>query len=272
MLIDEPAGLKFEEKSLNPGHPVHFHTHEYREDQAIRMHYHSSLEVNLILGAQGFVQMEGRSIALDSFSLLILPPGNLHSYRIQGLGGFIDVWHMGLDCFKYLNKDELLDLIRRISGILILKSPDESLLESLSILKSGSLIEKNSAFLMFLNHLNKYLIPGSFQTPKDEFLHGIIRYLEANYRNPISLNQAAEHVHLSRYHFCRKFKARTGSTFLEYLNNLRLEHSLIQLNKGESVERCAEHVGFEETSYFIKRFKGLYGITPGVYQRFLRQE
>ena len=272
MLLYEPAGLKYEEKRLDRHNPIHFHTHEYLEGMTIRVHYHSSLEVNVIQGVKGFIQVEGRSIPLESFSVVILPPGSLHSYRILGEGGAIHVWHMGLNCFQYLEKDSLLGLIEKIPHPMILPSADEAFLGSLWSLNQGTLIEKNAVFLNFVNQILESLSLASFEPSRDEFLHRIIQFLEANFRKRVSLEQVAEHAHLSRFHFCRKFKERSGSTYLEYLNNLRLEHSLASLNKGESVEVSSQRAGFEEASYYIRRFKDLYGITPGVYQKLLRQK
>jgi len=49
-----------------------------------------------------------------------------------------------------------------------------------------------------------------------------IHYINRHYQENLSLEGAAELVHLSRYHFCRLFHEATGATFLEYLYNVRL--------------------------------------------------
>jgi AraC-like DNA-binding protein len=99
----------------------------------------------------------------------------------------------------------------------------------------------------------------------DPFLRKIISYSEMNFHSRISLDDAASVVHLSRYHFCRKFKTRTGVSFNEYINNLRMENSILCLNKGMSVSQAAALSGFEDISYFIKRFRRMYGVSPGEY-------
>ena len=74
------------------------------------LHYHDSLEINHVQGAEGVAYVEGRSLDLSELGVLILPPRTVHSYRIKGNGGHIRVWHLGADCFHLLNTVELISL------------------------------------------------------------------------------------------------------------------------------------------------------------------
>jgi transcriptional regulator GlxA family with amidase domain len=66
----------------------------------------------------------------------------------------------------------------------------------------------------------------------------------------------------------RRFKAATGSTLIEYLQNLRIEHAKQMLESGElPIEEVSEAVGYMDVSFFRRLFKRLTGLPPGQYRR-----
>ena len=66
----------------------------------------------------------------------------------------------------------------------------------------------------------------------------------------------------------RRFRTATGSTIIEYVQNLRIEAAkrLLETNDGSSDE-IASAVGYENPSFFRRLFKRLTGLTPGQYRR-----
>jgi len=66
----------------------------------------------------------------------------------------------------------------------------------------------------------------------------------------------------------RRFKVATGSTLIEYLQNLRIEDAKHQLETSDkSVESICFEVGYEDVSFFRRLFKRLTGIIPSQYRR-----
>ncbi len=272
MMQNQGNGIKFEEKSLSPENPVVMNVRTYHEDTVVRMHYHSSLEINYCENAAGFIHVEGCSYPMEENSLFVLQPETLHSYRIQGNGGQITVWHIGLNFLSYVDALALkTDLARTYPYFLHYKKADSHLLEQLYKGPFSSGIQSSSLAMGTIALIYPSDKGLEDLSPRDEFLHRIKDYSEEFYRTPISIDQAADAVHLSRYHFCRKFKEKTGSTYGEYLNNLRLENSLKILNEGYSVSETADRSGFEDPSYFIRKFKKQYLMTPGEYLSQLRR-
>lgn len=45
-----------------------------------------------------------------------------------------------------------------------------------------------------------------------------MEYIHNNYQQKIVLQELADQVNLSKYHFCRFFKSLTGKTPIDYLN------------------------------------------------------
>lgn len=94
-------------------------------------------------------------------------------------------------------------------------------------------------------------------------LKDIFAYVHDHYANDITVDEIAQHVHLTKNYFCRFFKQITGVTFIEYLNMYRCEQAenLMQ-NSDMTITAIAAQVGFKNLSYFNKTYKKLRGETP----------
>jgi len=101
-----------------------------------------------------------------------------------------------------------------------------------------------------------------------EQLAPLFAFLEAHYKEPVSVATAAEVLHLSESHFMRLFKQVTGQSFVNYLNQFRIakaEHLLATTNL--SVAEISQAVGFCDQSYFGLIFRSLIQMTPLQYKR-----
>ncbi|MFO7188205.1 MAG: helix-turn-helix transcriptional regulator [Pseudomonadota bacterium] len=66
----------------------------------------------------------------------------------------------------------------------------------------------------------------------------------------------------------RRFKTATGTTLIEYLQNLRVEEAKKLLETTElPAEEISAQVGYEDGSFFRRLFKRSTGLTPGQYRR-----
>ena len=82
----------------------------------------------------------------------------------------------------------------------------------------------------------------------------------------LSVDSLAEEIGLSRAHFYRKITALTGLPVNELIQSFRLERAgqLLAQHWG-SVSQVAYEVGFSNPSYFSKRFKDKFGVSPSEY-------
>ena len=91
----------------------------------------------------------------------------------------------------------------------------------------------------------------------------ILKYLENNYMNKITIEEIAAEVHLSQSHFMKYFKNIMGTSFIEYLNEYRLTMAQrLLVSSDSSVLDIAAEVGFDNLSYFNRIFKKRFGQTP----------
>jgi AraC-like DNA-binding protein len=95
----------------------------------------------------------------------------------------------------------------------------------------------------------------------------LLIYIDNHYREPISLDMAADHFGLGANYLGKLIKEETGETFPEYLNKIRLDAAVPMLRDSSlSIEAVALKSGFSSAGYFIKRFKRRYGMTPQAFR------
>ena len=96
-----------------------------------------------------------------------------------------------------------------------------------------------------------------------------VAYIRENFSSDISLSSLAEKFSVSPEHFSRLFKKETGLGFSKYLNSLRLQYAeqLLKNSEHQSITKVAEICGFEDSNYFSKKFKEVYGISPKKVQK-----
>lgn len=91
----------------------------------------------------------------------------------------------------------------------------------------------------------------------------VFAYIEQNYMAPLTLSMISEVAGFSPNYFCNIFKEYTGKSVNAYLTDLRIQHAKRLLTAtNKSVNLIAEEVGYESSSYFIKVFKDVTGVTP----------
>ena len=101
----------------------------------------------------------------------------------------------------------------------------------------------------------------------DKFLIKVRSVVEANISNSFfSVEMLAEKVNLSRAQLFRKLKALLNTSPRELINDIRLQRAAQLIRaKTDNVSRIGYAVGFNEQSYFSKRFRKKYGVSPSEY-------
>ena len=114
-----------------------------------------------------------------------------------------------------------------------------------------------------LRHIQRESAPASAQ-----YAEQAAGFIEEHYQNDISIQDIADELGISRYHLCRVFKESRGETLLEYIAEVRMERAKRLLEETElSIGEVAQQVGFNNVTYFHKRFKQSFGITPSQLRR-----
>jgi AraC-like DNA-binding protein len=97
----------------------------------------------------------------------------------------------------------------------------------------------------------------------DAVARAIMTYVQAHYKEEITIDAIAEAVHYSPGECCRLFKRVTHDTIFSYIRLYRItQASKLLRETGLSVEDIATECGFASASYFISAFKKCLKTTP----------
>lgn len=110
------------------------------------------------------------------------------------------------------------------------------------------------------------------QGKKYRALRRITEFVNENFCEPITLDLIAGETGLSRYYVSHLFKELMNTTFIGYLNELRLSRAAMLLTTTDiPVIEIAGMSGFNNISNFNRAFKMYYDTTPSKYRRNERQ-
>ncbi len=95
-----------------------------------------------------------------------------------------------------------------------------------------------------------------------------ISYIQQHYREELSLQDVADHVHMSKNYFSEQFKRLTGLNFIDFVIRLRI-HYAKRLLKTSSlrVYDVGTQAGFNSSKHFLKQFKREVNCTPAEYRQ-----
>jgi AraC-like DNA-binding protein len=97
----------------------------------------------------------------------------------------------------------------------------------------------------------------------------IIDFIDNHFKEPLSNEILAEKATMSPNSFLRLFKATTGYTLQQYLQNKRIEKAILMMhhNQDAAIEQIAEKCGFSDRHHFSKVFKRIVKVAPAQYRK-----
>jgi len=99
-------------------------------------------------------------------------------------------------------------------------------------------------------------------------IRSAVSYIRENYRKSLTVNQIADYVSVSPFHFIRVFKKNTGYSPHEYLVLTRLNAAKFLLETTDLlIKEIALDVGFSSEARFVSAFKNDTGKTPGEFRK-----
>lgn len=103
------------------------------------------------------------------------------------------------------------------------------------------------------------------RTPKTEKIR---QYIYQNYTQTLTLEEIAAHFYLSSNYLCSIFKKENGCSLIKFINDYRLKRAAELLVTTQlKINAVSDAVGFNNSSYFIQRFRDYYGETPDSYRQ-----
>ena len=96
----------------------------------------------------------------------------------------------------------------------------------------------------------------------DPKMEEVLRYIGEHLEEDLSVDALANRFYLSRYYLMHRFKAVTGYTLHQYINQKRLLRAGELIRAGVPVMKAAEQAGFAEYSTFLRAFQNTFHMSP----------
>ena len=130
--------------------------------------------------------------------------------------------------------------------------------------RSSNQITMGLLFLQLLNYMDKMEAGGrKFDT---EIMANVYRYIEDHFKEG-TLSELAVEMKVDVYWLSREIKKKSGKTYKELLQEKRMQQAVyLLINSRIAVSDTIEAVGYDNTSYFYRKFKERYGISPKEYR------
>ncbi len=250
------------------------------------VHFHEEYEINFILNGKGAKRVIGDHTEEIGDVELVLVGSNLPHGWVNGKS-FIapenpDIFeiciqfHKDLFDEKFLRRNQLFflrNLLEKSSrGIAFstetaLKEKErleklskltglDSVLELISILHDLS-ISRNMRLLSDETFTDKTISYNSRR------IQNVFEFMRSNFDKAVTLTEVAQIAGMTEVSFSRFIKKRTGKTFIDSLNEIRLGHaSRMLIDTTHTIAEIAYNCGFNNLSYFNRLFKSRKGSTP----------
>jgi AraC-like DNA-binding protein len=121
--------------------------------------------------------------------------------------------------------------------------------------------KKSYSYLCSIGYAHQY------KSNDIEKIDAVYNYVLNNFKTDLSLDDIALRCNMNTAAFCRYFKRKTGKTFVDFMNEIRLGNAAKLLLRGDlTIAEVAFESGFNNPSYFNRLFKRFKGLTPTAYQ------
>lgn len=251
-------------------------------------HWHDEMEIIYIKKGRGIVNVDFKEYHVSALTLVFILPGQLHSIE-QYEDETMEYENIIFDYSMLLSKKKdsvYEDFLKPLTHGKItvptvfsqvypyftdLVSPIDACDEICKTKPQGyQLFIKSMLFQFFFildNRCRNLTTPKNNRKAIDK-MKIILKYVENNYANKITISEIADVIGFSESHFMRYFKETMGTSFIEYLKDYRLTMAARLLQSSEdSILNISAEVGFDNLSYFNRSFKARYGITPRQYRK-----
>ncbi|MDB4037842.1 AraC family transcriptional regulator [Candidatus Thioglobus sp.] len=253
-----------------------------------RWHAHEEYELHLVVKTSGKVFVGDYVGQFSPGSLFLTGPNLPHNWVTEESSGdvvplrdmLINFNHNTLkkafEAFPELAElDRLLESSR--SGIEFKNYDSELAKKNLELIRDSQGMQKLMHFLNFLMELNEWpekvtlsltKLNPNLSSSSQHRINEVVNYVIDNYKNNISLVEAAKIVNMSESAFSRYFMKTTGNRFSEFVSRIRLGRACVMLYETDkNISTIAFASGYNNLANFNRQFVKLKGITPREYRK-----
>ncbi len=252
-----------------------FHIND-RTDREFEWHYHDFHKIIVFVSGKVTYHIEGKAYQLKPQDILLVSQGAIHKPEIDPSIPYEryifwirdDLSSPELNtCFQKAN-DRSFNLIR-LDSVLQEKLKDllPEIEHSLRDTQFGDSILSKALFAQFMVYINRIFLksstaPDQKSYSSDSQVEQLLKYINRNLSENLSIDHLAERFFFSKYHMMRKFKKETGYTIHNYIISKRLLHARFLIAQGTPVMKAAMQSGFQDYTAFVRAYKKQFGTVP----------
>jgi AraC-like DNA-binding protein len=254
----------------------------------VKLHYHPAFELTLIRGCAGKLIVGDHQSSFSGRDLILAGPNLPHAWACHPAPGpgakedfSVVLFSRESIGYQVLEKPEFRGIAALLEkaarGVRFSRSAVREVEPLFDELRRSAGMDRFIAFLRLLDALSAQrdsaaLVSADYRPARSEAdfaaFARVVAFLHAKSEDAPSLKEAAAHIDTSVPTFTRLFRRMTGTTFIVYLNQWRIDRACTLLQETDSpVLDVSLTVGFNNLSHFNRQFRRIAGMTPREYRR-----
>lgn len=251
------------------------------------------MEIIVCAENQYVITTNSNTYTLDPGDILIIPPYMLHELYSKPSGSRF-IYLIDIDMLRCFQDYKALNpafiepyLCTDASRPEIYRKVYDALMQMANIYFSHQVFWEISIYSVLLElfatiGINHYLqntdksIEDTADKQSENYMlfSNLLNFIDTHYADDLTLEQAAEYIGFSKYHFTRLFKQHTNTTFHNYLCYKRIQaaQSLLTEDKNRPITEIAFSSGFNNLTTFNRCFSKYTSCSPTEYRNKLRHE
>ena len=256
----------------------------------LRIHYHTSIEISLILRGKGIYKTSDKTYAIQEGDIFFYRPNEAHCITdieaegMELLNLHIAPYYLYTNLQNALNSNYVKILAanfplksNKLNDILSSEQFEE--VKNLFLSIRREMESKKSDYVTFVcNYISAILILISrfhknakfSQKEKQNYprLLQAVKYIDTHFKDNITLDGIAQNVGYSKCYFSSIFKKCMGMSIWDYICIKRIEESLTLIKTtDQNIADIALESGFNNAVNFNKLFKKYTNVTPNFFRK-----
>lgn len=255
-------------------------------DMGKKHHYHDCLEISYFLSGKGVYRMLNQDIAMYPGDIIVLNNSEPHHLEVfEDTVQYVLIFNPAVICsdktqtidYEYLKPflERNIHFFNKVENnsaySQVLKDNLLCIEEEFQKLEEGYQLMIKARLLLILTiltrHFSSMLRKPDLSRDQQTRIEKALDYLQAHFQEAVGLKSVADEMHMHPQYLSQIFKQVTGTTFIYYLNRLRINHAIELLTKSDKkITHIALECGFNNATSFYSNFKKYTGKMPAEFR------
>lgn len=250
-----------------------------------KLHQHEEIQISYIVEGEGTLLVgdsvnyysKGDILIIGSFLPHVFKSDTTASMNSHMLSLFFTKNSFGKGFFQLEELTELRKFFKRskhgfkVSSRLRLMKHLFTQLEQASKLERFIILLELQKLASRANYksLSSFIYDKKFTDIEGNRMRNIFEFTMNNFKKNISLDTISDVANMTKNAFCKYFKRRTNKTYIEFLNEIRIEHAckLILSKLDATIADISYQSGFNNISNFNRQFKMVKQMSPSAFKK-----